>query len=227
MVNADKGYEMNTSAKWKNIAGFVLLFFYCSNIYVPLEAPFLSDICTIVFFIYTILMIPDLGREFIKLKGHLKYLWLIPVGFVAVFLFRGLLWGNILQTITSHLGIDLSNDNDISVQERFEAAPVFMTIGCCLWGPVLEELLFRYTCFGIISRKHPTVAYLVSALLFGLFHVIVSGVWMCNTIQLLNMPGYIIDGLIFCFLFKKTRSLVIPVGLHMLINIIGVMTMLN
>ena len=127
--------------------------------------------------------------------------------------------------ITSAAGITLDNANTDKVFEMVMKSPIFMGIMACVYGPVLEELLYRYTAFGVLYEKNKFSAYAVSALLFGIQHVAEAGLWGGDTIQLMNMPGYIIAGLIFAFLYAKTKNICVPIGAHILANSFGLMMM--
>ena len=53
---------MNSSAKWKKIAGVILLFFYCTNM---LNIPALQ-IFNIINILYVLVMNPDIARDAAK-----------------------------------------------------------------------------------------------------------------------------------------------------------------
>jgi len=79
-------------------------------------------------------------------------------------------------------------------------------------GPILEEMLFR----GAITKellKHynPTLAILLSALIFGIFHI--------NPAQILTA---FLLGLLLAWLYYKTRSLVPGILVHILNNSLSV-----
>lgn len=79
-------------------------------------------------------------------------------------------------------------------------------------GPVLEELLFRGAITGILLRKYaPAKAILLSALVFGIFHI--------NPVQVV---GATLSGVLFAWLYYKTGSLVPGILIHILNNSLSV-----
>ncbi len=216
----------NNSSKWKKIFCLIILFFYCSAIFEPLNLHKLGPLLTLIEFVLVIVMLPDLSREVKKIKGNWKCLIYVPIGFVLTLGVGAILWDTvIMQLIRSALDISLNNANDDLVDGMIKNSPVIMGLMVCIFGPILEEILYRYTAFGILYKKNRFLAYLISALLFGLQHVIVAAVWGGNTIQFLNMPGYIISGLIYAFLYSKSKTLAVPILVHMIGNSIGMLFM--
>lgn len=218
-----KEKKMNTSAKWKKISGVILLFFYCTDM---LNMPELQ-IFNIINIIFVFLMIPDIWKDGTKFGSRKKDLLMIPAGAIMIIGMQAILWENILMKyIKEVLGIVVNNANTESVIEMIKASPVMMGIMACLYGPILEELLYRYTAFGLLRNKSRSMAYIISALLFGFQHIAVAVIWGGELIQLINMPEYIIAGLIFAFLYDRTKNICVPIGAHILANSFGMVTMI-
>ena len=79
-------------------------------------------------------------------------------------------------------------------------------------GPVLEELLFRGAITkALLQQYHPTKAILISALLFGIFHI--------NPVQIL--PAFLI-GILLAWSYYKTGSLIPCILMHILNNSLSV-----
>ena len=77
-----------------------------------------------------------------------------------------------------------------------------------LIGPLAEEVFFRGYAFRLLSaRAGGATGYLVSSLLFAVVHLNPSG-----------MPIYVLIGLAFCWLYRRTRSLWAPVAAHVTLN---------
>lgn len=77
-----------------------------------------------------------------------------------------------------------------------------------LLGPVLEELIFRSGATGALLQKYsPWKAIFLSALLFGIFHL--------NPAQIV---GAFFGGLVFAWMYYRTRSLMPCILIHILIN---------
>jgi membrane protease YdiL (CAAX protease family) len=213
---------MNSSAKWKKITGVILLFFYCTNI---LNIPALQ-IFNIINILYVLVMNPDIARDAAKFGKNRKSLLLIPLGAIAIIGIQAILWDNIIMSqIKAGLGIVTDNANTENVISMIRENPVMMGFMACFYGPILEELLYRYTAFGLIRDRDRALAYIVSALLFGFQHIAVAAIYGGDLIQLINMPEYIIAGLIFAFLYDKTENICVPAGAHILANSFGLLSM--
>ena len=79
-------------------------------------------------------------------------------------------------------------------------------------GPVLEELLFRGAITkALLQQYSPTKAILLSAFLFGVFHI--------NPAQIL--PAFLI-GILFAWTYYKTASLIPCILMHILNNSLSV-----
>ncbi|WP_455592840.1 CPBP family intramembrane glutamic endopeptidase [Bacteroides sp.] len=84
-------------------------------------------------------------------------------------------------------------------------------------GPILEELLFRGAVTRILLEKYePKKAILWSAILFGVFHL--------NPAQIV---GAFFGGLVFAWIYYRTRSLLPCILIHILINSSSVILTLN
>ncbi|MBQ5731463.1 MAG: CPBP family intramembrane metalloprotease [Bacteroidaceae bacterium] len=92
-------------------------------------------------------------------------------------------------------------------------------LGCisiAVLGPILEEVLFRGAIQGYLMRKYnPTVGIVVAALVFGLIHM--------NPIQIFYAFCL---GLVFGWMYYRTRSLMPVIIGHVLNNSLAVVTMI-
>ena len=223
----DKSQKLNTSSKWKIIMGFVLLFLYFSYIHVPINSPLLDTLSFLLDILFVIVMIPDIFRDAKKIRSNKKSILLIPLGMILVLGLQGFLWDSVVREIICSLtGISLANDNTANVTEMVRNAPVFMGFMACIYGPILEELLYRYTAFGILYTKNRFLAYAVSAPIFSIQHVAEAGIWGGDVMQLINMPGYIMAGLAFAFVYDKSKNICIPIGAHIAANSVGLFMMI-
>lgn len=84
-------------------------------------------------------------------------------------------------------------------------------------GPVLEELLFRGAITkALLQQYNPTKAILISALLFGVFHI--------NPAQIL--PAFLI-GILLSWTYYRTASLIPCMLMHILNNSLSVFLNIN
>jgi membrane protease YdiL (CAAX protease family) len=75
-------------------------------------------------------------------------------------------------------------------------------------APLIEEILFRGLLFTRLTKKWGMIrAMIVSSLVFGLLH--------------LNPIGAFVFGIVTCVLYMRTRTLLVPMALHALNNLIA------
>ena len=74
----------------------------------------------------------------------------------------------------------------------YNPALSFFVLG--LVGPICEELTYRFGLFGLLKKKNRVLAYLVTALVFGIIHFDYTGDLV---VELLNLPIYMISGALF------------------------------
>jgi hypothetical protein len=89
-------------------------------------------------------------------------------------------------------------------------------VAIVLIGPVVEELLFRRAVVDSLLRSNysPAKAIVVSALIFGLFHI--------NPAQI--VPAFLL-GLLFAYIYYTTKSLLPTIILHIVSNGLSVCLM--
>lgn len=77
-----------------------------------------------------------------------------------------------------------------------------------LFGPLMEEIMFRGIILrGLLSKYTAKKAIIFTAILFGLIHM--------NPIQI---PGAILLGIFFSWIYYRTRNIGICIMLHMVAN---------
>ena len=117
-----------------------------------------------------------------------------------------LLWGN------------PTNLNDAALLTQLTAAPRMMAIVVIFLAPFLEELLLRGLVFGWLREHSRAVAYVVSCLLFSLYHVwqyvLIYGDWRILIYCLLYLPASI--GL--AWAYDRSGSIWGAIILHGMVN---------
>lgn len=103
--------------------------------------------------------------------------------------------------------ISLPNLNESFFSDMMDG--VWGTLMVCLFAPILEEAIFRGAIQGYLHKSGVAAHYtiLISAFLFSIIHL--------NPAQ---MASTAIMGVIFGYIFWKTRSLVLPITIHVLNN---------
>ncbi len=136
-----------------------------------------------------------------KLGGK-NFFILLSIGICVMYV------GNLVGTGLSHL---LSGGTARNALENFvfDSNPLKIIVVVIL-APVLEELVFRKQIIDRCARYGEKTAILFSALTFGLFHM--------NLFQFFYAFGL---GLVFAYVYIRTRRLRYPVIMHMIINFMG------
>jgi len=120
----------------------------------------------------------------------------------------------IVLTVTE--GVDNPNDTmigEIALQSggAIKAAAVFM-------APIVEEVLFRGVIFGGVRERNRVAAYVLSVLMFSMYHVwqyvAVSGDWTL----LIYVLQYLPVSITLAWVYERSGSLWVPIGFHMMIN---------
>lgn len=124
------------------------------------------------------------------------------IGFFLVFL--GQTIGSIIE---QGLGIQTSSENTEAIIKLSEVAPI-MIVATVVFGPILEELVFRRVVFGsIVQTQNFWVAGIISSIIFGLIHL-----------DFTHIILYTISGFVFAFLYFKTRRILTSIIAHMMLN---------
>ena len=124
------------------------------------------------------------------------------IGFFLVFLGQ-----TIGAYIELALGIDMGSENTEAIMSVTKVAPI-MIIATVFLGPILEELVFRRVIFGsIIQNYNFWIASIISAIVFAAIHMDFTHILL-----------YTICGMIFAFLYHKTKRLLTPIIGHVLLN---------
>ena len=92
-------------------------------------------------------------------------------------------------------------------------------------APVVEEILFRGVIFGSIRSRSRFLAFAVSILAFGVYHI-----WQLALIEmdwrlLIYVLQYVPLGYAFGWVYEKTGNIWAPIFLHMLNNAVAMMVL--
>ncbi|WP_353048227.1 type II CAAX endopeptidase family protein [Planococcus sp. ISL-110] len=105
------------------------------------------------------------------------------------------------------LGIDPGSENTASLVNIAEAVPLAI-VSIVLFGPILEELVFRRVLFGSLNQTtNFFFATAISALVFALIHF-----------DFTHLLLYFTTGLILAFLYQKTKRIITPIIAHICLN---------
>lgn len=144
-------------------------------------------------------------KQTVKTRTVLLYL-LIALATMGVF--------NYISFFSVELLRILSNDTLFatdSLNEIVSSSPIWVTVlVACIIAPIGEEFIFRKL---IVDRTLPfgeLAACMISGIVFGLFHG--------NLRQAIYATAL---GFVLAYVYSKTRNLIYPILMHMLVNICG------
>lgn len=109
--------------------------------------------------------------------------------------------------IETAIGIEMGSENTEAIMNVTKVAPI-MILATVLFGPILEELVFRRVLFGSLMQKYNFwISSIVSAIFFAAIHMDFTHILL-----------YTICGMIFSFLYYKTKRLLTPIIAHIGLN---------
>lgn len=126
-----------------------------------------------------------------------------------------------------NLGVPVESANNQSLLEQVHAAPLLMGLLIIVAGPIVEEVLYRFTIFRPLHQVNPVLGHTATALLFGLQHIAVAVFVNGNAVEWWHLPSYAAASLVLSLLYTRSRTLLIPIGVHMATNALGFMMMLG
>ena len=168
--------------------------------------------------VYMILvLLRFLRRDFDALCDRpLRVLLLIFGGYWAIFFGETLIF-----LLFEKLSIAGSGENNEAVTAMIRENLGPTAAMAVFLAPFVEEPLFRAGFFGCLRRKSRLAAYVVSALLFGLYHVWSEALY--DPSQLLYLLEYLPSGLALAYVYERSDSVWGCIFLHMLCNGVSVL----
>lgn len=198
--------------------------------YYPNHAGWINFIIYVIAFIILISIFIGLDKKGFINKGKVfkdKNTYLTVLCFIAIYLIANYAY-NFLVLIIERLGniTVTSNDNQTSLNQIIKALPVPMFFMVVILAPICEELTYRQGLFEAIRRKNEKAAIVITTLIFALIHFDFSGLITSysNALlinELINLPSYIIGGLILTLCYNKHNSIIESILTHASINLIS------
>jgi len=116
---------------------------------------------------------------------------------------------NIIET--SLFNVELGSENTFMIMDISRQFPFFMLVPMFI-APILEELVFRKVLFGsLYKRTNFFIAAIVSAFIFGIIHG-----------EPEHLLIYASMGLVFSYVYVKTKRIIVPIIVHMAMNSVTV-----
>ncbi|MGC4022663.1 MAG: type II CAAX endopeptidase family protein [Cyclobacteriaceae bacterium] len=121
------------------------------------------------------------------------------------------------------LGISYLTENNWSINESFSLRGFFYSTWWTLKSVLFEELIFRGALLYILIQKtNERIGCFASAIAFGIYHWFSFGVIGNPILMIYVFISTGIWGLMFAFAFTKTKSLYLPIGLHLGWNLFNI-----
>lgn len=117
------------------------------------------------------------------------------------------------------------NLNDSGIAKLLQENRFFMILGVVLLVPTTEEVIFRGLLFRGIYDRCPLAAWILSIGLFSAVHILgyIGSYSPLNL--LLAFLQYLPAGWVLALSYKKTDTILTPVFIHTLVNLIGILLM--
>ena len=155
----------------------------------------------LILLLFSFKLLKPIALQFTKLK---PYVYGLFYGFIIILVSVS------YNLLTSLIFSDTtSNINQSSIELIINNYPFTSFIWIVLIGPVIEEILYRLGLFEGLRQKNRILAYVVSGMIFGFIHfnIPLDAEGKVITAQLvnefINIPGYIISGLLFAYTYEK------------------------
>jgi membrane protease YdiL (CAAX protease family) len=125
----------------------------------------------------------------------------------AIMLIGSMISTTITSALSGALGYEIENTTSDLIMNSPEWVIILVAV---VIGPVFEELIFRKLFIDATSRYGDRLAVIASSVSFGIFHG--------NFNQLIYAGAL---GLVLGYLYVKTRNILYPILLHVLMNLVG------
>lgn len=156
----------------------------------------------------------ELRLDFAKLRGVTQKTIINRSLETLGYLYIAAILGNLILMV---LGKDGTSGNQIAI-ERMLYSPyaVVIIITVVLFGPFVEEVIFRLAGFAIFPKKIPVIAVIfITSLLFGYIHVSQSQ-------DYIMIIPYFVQGLAIGHMYAKYKNFYVVFIGHALYNLISV-----
>lgn len=126
---------------------------------------------------------------------------------------------NLAVSMVFQLITPVGNPNNaevVSMSELSYGKSAAMTV---FLAPIAEEIMFRAGVFGYFARRSRVLGYIVTVLLFSLYHV-----WsyaIVDPANLIYIIQYIPVSFLLCLVYERTRSIWGCIFFHMMVNSIA------
>ena len=200
---------------FSTIIGAPLMLLYLSNIGIPIErARVLAAGYWVVisFVLATIIILFLLRHERNNRDIHEQASVGASIGWAVGGVFLALFAQSIAANIEQLIGIPTGSENTQNILNLIDAVPAVM-LASSLFGPILEEIVFRKIVFGTLyKRLNFFLSALISSLIFAVAHM-----------EFIHILLYTAMGFTFAYLYVKTKRILVPIFAHVTMNTLVVL----
>ena len=143
-------------------------------------------------------------------------------GFTALGLVLYYIGSFTVSILILYLQPDYLNLNDAGISSLAQDGGLWIAAGTVLLVPVAEECLFRGLLFRGIYDRSPVAAWIVSAGCFSAVHIL-GYVGVYDSLALvLAFLQYLPAGLTLSYAYRASGTILTPILMHTVINLIGI-----
>ena len=113
------------------------------------------------------------------------------------------------------------NPNQAAIEESAAQNFGMIAVVAVLLAPIVEEVIFRGALFGSLRQKSRILAYVVSAAVFGMYHLWPSFVFDFRPELWWFLLHYVPGSIAIAWSFERGGTIWSPILLHAVINFIG------
>lgn len=168
--------------------------------------------------VYILLFMTHFLRESYYMEKKARLLSTVIMGFAIFYVFNV-----VLNYAIIIFGIEIPNANNDNIIDLISKNIYTMAAITVIMAPIVEEVLFRGVLFGTFRKKSKVLAFVVSILLFAVYHVWASVYVYQDWIYLLGMIDYLPAGFALAWVYERSNNIWYCILLHMLINGIAVL----
>ena len=166
-----------------------------------------------------------LRRDFDPLCEHPFYCFgQIALSYAMMMALNLIVSGALSMLLSALDRTTFSNQNNEAVISLVREDSGRMTAMAVFLAPLAEELMFRGALFGTLRRYHRTAAYLLSILLFSVYHVWSFAIYDAS--YWIYLLQYLPAAWLLCRCYERTDSIWCSIFFHMLINWVSIRMLL-
>lgn len=161
-------------------------------------------------------------------KGQIKSILLYTLGGFVIFFAASVVCSNILEPVLYSIfgNKPPQNSNNDYLKSMITAYPIIFPILCCVFGPLIEETMYRLVLFRTLYQKNHFLAHFLTALLFGMQHIFQAVFIHGQYIELINIFSYMLAGFILTKIYSKTKNILPCILIHIFSNSLGILFMI-